>query len=101
MTYVDGSASGKANIELASSDSLKRKDGSSYLNIQLNRVDGQGVGATNLGLPGHQVALGFNSGNDQKDAVRFNGDVLARIGKYWSVSTVPADEGAKPMTGCE
>lgn len=100
MTYVDGSEWTQRSVERMTTDTVKRSDNTPYLNIQLNRSDGLGVGAGNLGLPGYEVALAFNAGRDHAESVRFANDVVGRLRGHWNVDTVPAGEGAKPMGGC-
>lgn len=101
MRYLDGSEATKNSIEMMKSGELRRNDGTPYLNIQLNRGDGVGIGAGNLGLPGYQVALAFNSGNDRREAERISSAVVDRLGQYWQVIPVPEGQGAKPMEGCQ
>jgi len=59
-----------------------------------------GIGAANLGLSKHQVALGFSTGSDIKQAQDFADIVIKERQRKWPVEVIPSDRGALPMANC-
>jgi hypothetical protein len=70
------------------------------IDVRVMRSDGMAIGATNLGLPGYQVAMGFSAGSNATEAQEFANRTLLRIRQRWLVKSVPAGAGAKPMADC-
>ncbi len=100
MSFKDNSDATKRDLETVGYAARERSDGSPVLNVAVGDGDGLSVGATNLGLPGYQVALGFSEGSDATKTSRFAEEVLAQIGKRWSVERLPQGVGALPQAGC-
>ena len=51
------------------------------IDISVQKADGVGVTAVNLGLPEFEIALGFSEGADAEFAHRFADKVLKRLGE--------------------
>jgi hypothetical protein len=101
MAFADNSKDVKRELEIVGYSDRDRTRGSHVLNIGVQRADGLGIGVSNVGLPGYQVALGFSEGNSAVDAHAFANRVVDRLSKRWPVSVVPSGAGAKPMSGCD
>jgi hypothetical protein len=100
MKFVDNSAVTRRDLANVGYASRERADGSPVINIDVERDDGMGVGALNVGLPGYQVALGFSEGSDKLEARRFADEVIKRLEQHWRVETVPPGSGAMPKPDC-
>lgn len=100
MTFADNSADTQRDLKTVGYAGRERADGSPVLNVATERDDGLGVGATNVGLPGYQVALGFTEGADKAETERFTNDVIANLEKHWVVERLPAGIGALPKPDC-
>ena len=96
MNFIDNSAA--TQNELAS---LKANPNSRVINIGVERKDGMGMSAGNLGLPSYQVALGFSEGSSSSEAHRFSDVVVAALKQRWHVEAVKPGKGALPMKTCE
>ena len=68
--------------------------------VQVNRSDGMGVGAGNMGLSDFDVALGFTEGSDPQAAREFAARVTQRLAGLWDIRTVPAGSGAHADPNC-
>jgi len=51
-------------------------------------------------LSKHQVALGFSTGSDIKQAQDFADIVIKELQRKWPVEVIPSDRGALPMANC-
>lgn len=74
------------------------------VNMYIELKDGAGLGVSNLGVPGYQVAFGINDGwGSAESARRFADTVVVRLKKRWRVELVadPAKSGAQPMNDCK
>jgi hypothetical protein len=56
----------------------------------------------NVGLPDHQLVVGFSEGSNASDAHRFAQMVVSKLEEHWHVEIVPnpAESGALPMKNC-
>jgi hypothetical protein len=73
------------------------------VSMSIDLKDGAGLGVSNLGMPGYQVAFGINDGWGSAEAAhRFADTVVTRLKKRWRVELVadPAHAGAQPMKDC-
>jgi hypothetical protein len=68
--------------------------------VLINRSDGMGVGATNIGLSDFDVALGFTQGSDPAEARAFTTRVTHRLATSWDVKAVSVGLGAQPDAEC-
>ncbi len=85
----------------AFSDQRKyRTHGSRSVNMTLNRNDRALVTASNLGMLGFEVYLGFSEGDDPEFAHAFAERVLQRLARHWQFDDVPSGMGAKSKGGC-
>ena len=100
MTFIDNSESTAEQLEDVGHTGSQRTAGSRVINIGVQRSDGVGVTAGNLGLLGFEVALGFSEGSDAEFAHAFADRVVARLQNYWQIEVVPAGTGAKSKGGC-
>jgi hypothetical protein len=100
MDFADNSED-VAQLQKNSGDSGQEKThGSRVLHVSIRRADGVGTTATNLGLPGFEVALGFSEGSDAEFAHAFADRVMAQLSDHWKFVIVPSGTGAKPRGGC-
>lgn len=100
MSFLDDSAEVARQLKDSGYAGNERTNGTSVLQIYLRRDDGVGLTATNIGLPGFEVALGFADGSDPRQARAFANRVLENIGASWMLETVPTGMGAMPRGGC-
>lgn len=100
MEFNDYSARTERELEIVGYPGKERADGSPLLNVVVGRSDGLSVGATNISLPGYQVALGFTEGSSRLETQHFVDDVIQRLEKYWEIERLPAGSGALPKAGC-
>ena len=101
MEFLDNSGDTSRELKAVGYVGRERDGGSPAINFGVERKDGQGASAGNLGLPGYQVALGFSEGSNPAEAHAFANMVVSRLEKHWQVHVVPRGTGAKPMPGCE
>jgi len=99
MTFIDGNASTERDLKAIG---VKIDPSAPVINLGVERKDGMGLTAGNLGLPNYQVALGFSEGSNSSDAHRFADMVLSKLEEHWHVVVVPnpAKSGALPMKNC-
>lgn len=97
MSFIDNSA--VTQKDLASLNVV----GPNYraINIAVERKDGMGLGAGNLGLHQYEIALGFSEGANSSEAHEFSDLVVAELKRKWHVGYVPPGQGAFPMKSCE
>jgi hypothetical protein len=98
MRFIDNSENTKAEL-----DEIRKttpNTPTSTLNIGASDDDGVGFGASNLGLPNDQVAVGFSEGSNPLKAHRFADMVVGKIRKLWYVVPVPPGRGALPIPNC-
>lgn len=100
MKFIDNSENTARQLQASGYEAKERTHGSYVINIGVQRSDGMGVTAGNLGLPGFEVALGFSQASDAVAANAFADRVKARLAAHWDLVTVPAGAAAKPLGGC-
>lgn len=100
MSFTDDSARVAQQLRDVGYQGKERTHGSKEISVSVQRSDGVGVSAGNLGLPGFEIALGFSEGSDAAFARAFADRVVARLGTQWQFSTVSPGAGAKPIGGC-
>lgn len=100
MEFVDASADTARGLDTIGYEDRGRASGSPTIHLAIQRTDGMGVTAGNMGLPGYQLALGFSEGSDRSGAVRFADKVINRLGRYWRVEVLPAGSGVMPDPTC-
>ena len=98
MRFFDYSADTERS--LANVGHPAREDGSPFVYVGVDGGDRLGVRATNAGLPGYQVALGFTEGRDRLEAQRFTDEVIEGLERHWQIERLPAGTGALPQPGC-
>jgi hypothetical protein len=81
-------------------DKALKSDLSQTIDLHIEGKGGLGVTAGNLGLPPHQVGLGFTAGSDAAKARRLATNLTSSLSQHWSVQRVPTSQGVLPMTGC-
>lgn len=94
LTFIDGSDATRRDLEAIGSD-LGRPP---VIHMAMEREDGTGLTAANLGLPGYQVAVGFAPATTRPFADR----VIRELKVHWPVTVVPHPQtrGALPLQGC-
>lgn len=100
MRFLDSSARTAEELRAVGYEGRERTHGSPVIHIGVERADGMGVTAANLGLPGYEVALGFSEGSSASDARDFADRVMARLETHWRLEVLPPGEGAKPKGNC-
>ena len=68
--------------------------------MTVRRDDLAGFTASNLGMLGFEVYLGFSEGDDPEFAHAFAERVLQRLARHWQFDDVPSGMGAKSKGGC-
>lgn len=107
MTLEDGSAETDRNLRILeqrlppAARSRDRVGGSSAYSVALYGTDGTVVHASNLGLPGYEVRVGFLRGKDAARSEALAERILHRLERTWQVHRVPEGVGAIPRGGCE
>jgi hypothetical protein len=97
MSFIDGNASAERDLKAMG---VKTDPSAPVINLGVERKDGMGLTAGNLGLPNYQVALGFSEGSDSAEAHRFADTVVRKVSEHWHVVVVPAGRGALPLVTC-
>lgn len=100
MKFVDNSENTARQLRSTGYAGVERTYGSSIINIGIQRQDGLGVTAGNLGMPGFEIALGFSEGSDRNVAQAFADRVVARLSTRWHWEKVPEGNSAKPIGNC-
>ena len=100
MTFVDSSSRTQAELNQAKKVAGQLSINGRAINVGIEGSGGIGMTAGNLGLPRYQVALGFSTGNNPKNARAFAKKVVARLRGQWLVQEVPSSQGARPMKNC-
>ena len=100
MRFIDSSADTKANLDVIDREQVAHEFDGPVISMAVERGDGMRVGASNLSLPGYQVALGFSEGRNAEEARRFAARVVRRLAVHWRVEPVPDGKGAKPLPNC-
>jgi hypothetical protein len=98
MRFFDYSADTERSIENVGHP--RRDDGTPVVYVGVDGGDGLGVRATNVGLPGYQIALGFTEGRDRVETQSFVDEVINEVQAHWRVQRLPAASGALPWPEC-
>jgi hypothetical protein len=100
MTYLDRSASTEG--ELRATDHVLSNLGQHdpVMNLGLLGKDNVDMTATNLGLPKHEIVIGFSEGSDPARAHRLADEVVNELKQKWHVELVPQGQGARGMKWC-
>jgi len=96
MTFVDGSSDTKKDLETMGA----LRQAGPIIHMGVEREDGLGLTAGNIGLPGFQVAVGFSEGSNPPEAHAFAKRVIDLLETQWRVETVPPGKGALPLKSC-
>lgn len=100
MSYIDRSSDTEA--ELRATDHVLSKLGQHdpVMNLGLLGKGGLNITAANLGLPQHEIVIGFSEGSDPARAHRLADEVLNELKQKWHVELVPQGQGARGMKVC-
>lgn len=101
MDFVDGSEDTKRGLDTIGYSDRGRTNDSPTIHIAVQRSDGVGVTAGNMGLSPHQIALGFSEGRNRPEAIQFADRVIKRLERRWRVNVLPAGSGVMPNSGCK
>jgi hypothetical protein len=96
MNFVDGSAKTKGDLKAMGA---LRQSGP-IIHMGVEREGGLAAVATNVGLPGYQVAVGFSQGKDPSEARLFAEKVVARLKARWQVEPVTPGKETSPLKTC-
>ena len=100
MKFVDGSSATARDLrEMAQTDSHIHAHGG-LLYVGVERGDGLGLEAGNLGLNTYDIAVGFSGSPTKKQAQAFADFVKARLAARWPLKSVPQNRGALPDPTC-
>jgi hypothetical protein len=97
MTFIDSSATTEQNLKTIGA---AIDPSAPVINVGVERKDGLGLTAGNMGLPNYQVALGFSAGSNPAEAHKFAETVIKTLESRWHVEVVPPGRGALPLTNC-
>jgi len=100
LNAVDASTSTAKKLDIMGAGDLVKNRAGKVVDVLLRRQDGLGVAATNIGLPGYQVAMGFSAGVDTNAASLFADRIVGVIGKRWRVEVASGEAGAKGLSNC-
>ncbi|HZF93413.1 MAG TPA: hypothetical protein VEZ20_00925 [Allosphingosinicella sp.] len=101
MSFNDDEEATKRDLAIIDEKELAHNRAGPTIQMRMRAEDGLGATATNLGLRGYQVAIGFGEGRREPNAARaFSSRVIARLARHWQVTTVPAGSGAQPLPNC-
>lgn len=95
MAFIDGSKATQGDMAR-----LKVRVDGRLINISIERRDGMGLMAGNLGLTPYEVAIGFSEGSNPIEAHQFADLVVKTLKQRWDVQVVPSGLGSFPMKGC-
>jgi hypothetical protein len=98
--FIDTSR--RANEELKAIGKSRSPSGAPAVNMGIELKGGGVMMASNLGLPGYQVGVGFSEGSNARKAHEFAARALAKIQAKWDVAFVqdPAKSGIRPSADC-
>ena len=97
---VDASASTAQKLAVMGAGDLVKDRAGKVVDVLLRRKDGVGLAATNIGLPGYQVTIGFSAGADDRAATLFADRIIGVIGKRWRVEAASGEAGANGLSNC-
>jgi hypothetical protein len=89
FTFVDGSANTKRSVEELGYANPRTTQGSPSIDIGIRDRKGLLAAAGNLGLPGYEVAIGFNETTDPVAARQFAEFAIGRLQRRWHVEILP------------
>lgn len=70
------------------------------LQVSITLKDGTAVYATNVGLPGYQVAIQFFEGLNKNNSLRFAEQVVRNISNKWELDRLPTGSAVAPRVTC-
>lgn len=85
LRFIDGSRSTKSDLDELVPEGRAHDLKRPFLDIEIERGDGMGVGAGHLDMPPNQVALGFSRGSDRAEAERFARRIRSGLEQRWHV----------------
>jgi hypothetical protein len=100
MRFIDSGANTEKELRAQRNPTVDKMLRGTLVNMGVERADGMGLTVGNLGLPPHQVAIGFSEGSNAADAHSFANMVVSKITQHWHVEFVPAGTGATGMKNC-
>ena len=101
MKFVEGSAQTQKELESIGKTIHEVKPTGKVVNLGVEREDGMGLTAGNLGLPKYQVAIGFSEGANSREAHEFADRVIGKLRSRWPVEIVTSGRGAQGMKNCK
>jgi hypothetical protein len=96
MKFIDGSKINQKKLA-----TLKVSPSYRLIDIGVERKDGMGMAAGNLGLSAYEVAIGFSEGSNSEEAHKFADLVVRTLKQNWRIYVVPPGQGAFPTKACE
>jgi hypothetical protein len=100
LQFVDNTADAQHDMTVTSQTNRDLVEAHRLFHVAVQRSDGMGVTATNLGLPKYQVVLGFTDGADHGTAKAFADRMVMVLASQWKITTIPPRKGATPMRNC-
>jgi hypothetical protein len=95
MAFIDGSRKNQEDLV-----QLKVSPNYRLIDIGIERKDGVGLSAGNVGLSAYEVAIGFSEGSNPVEAHQFTDVTVGTLKQAWDVHVVPSGQGAFPLKGC-
>ncbi|GGZ33714.1 hypothetical protein [Asticcacaulis endophyticus] len=100
MKFQDYSEDVRRDLKIIDSKYAKRADGSPPVHFEVHGKNELGLTASNISLPGYQIAIGFAGGKNHTETEQFADKMITRLEKQWPVERLPDGTGATPKPGC-
>ena len=100
MKFLDGSSATARDLSEMRQGGSRMQANAGLLYVGVERDDGLGLEAGNLGLNAFDIAVGFSVSPTRKQAQAFANLVKARLAARWPLKRVPQDRGALPDPTC-
>jgi hypothetical protein len=101
LSFIDASANTQKDLESMDNPNVAKAMYGPLVNMGIERSDGVGLTAGNLGMPANQLVVGFSEGSDPAYAHRFADGVVDKLKQHWHVEMVPPGLGATGMKSCD
>jgi hypothetical protein len=102
VRFIDNSENTENELHAIGNPHLQKTMTRPVINMGMERGQGIGLIANNVGSQGGEVAIGFSEGWNPQPAHQFAQRVIGKLKQHWHVEFVPnpAESGALPMTNC-
>ena len=101
LRYVDRSDATQSELKLLGTTDRNMHPDGGVIYLGVERNDGFGLEAANLGLNDFDVVVGFADVGTRDASRKFADRVVAQLKTHWAVTVVPPGRGALPDPNCE